>query len=101
MAQNLGLAQFVYKYPDDQSTTKGFGPGVDICALLNGAELVSIGIQAPYGTKFFINGKKAFMPPSEVFEIDNIMPITSLIIDELNSVYLSKVIVDVVYRKGE
>lgn len=100
MAQNLGLAQFVYKYPDDASTTDGFGPGIDICQLLGGLELVSVGIQAPYGTKFYINGKKGFIPPTGSFEVDNIMPVTSLIIEDIDAVYLSKVIVDVIYRKG-
>lgn len=105
MVNNIAVAQFVYKYPDDDSSTLDFFPGTDICELLNSNQIYSLGIQAPYGTPFYLNGQKAYIGPTGVFELDQVITITSLKIGLENvgdegADYLSRVIVDVIYGKG-
>ena len=97
MARNLAVAQFVYKYGSDENIApSGYQPSDDLVNILKGA-IVSIGIQAPQGTKMYINGTPAIVGPTGVFELDNIIEITSFYLED--QVYLRQVIIDVLYDK--
>lgn len=97
MARNLAVAQFVYKYATESNISPiDYTPTQDICQYLKGA-IVSIGVQAPQGTKMYINGTPAYVGPTGVFELDNVIEITSFYLED--QVYLRQVIIDVLYDK--
>ena len=102
MARNLAMKQFVYKYASSDDITKlpgniTYNPFEhDLCDIL-GSAIVSLGIQAPQGTKMYINGELAIVGPTGVFELDNVIEITSFQLGKND--YLRKVIIDVLYDK--
>lgn len=99
MAKVLSVAQFVYKYPtEDDIKPSNYTPEKDICQLLGGT-IKTIGVQAPQGTKIYINeNSEAIVGPAGVFELDNVIEITSFRLQE-DKGYLNKIIIDVIYDK--
>lgn len=90
----LKIKQFQYKYTDN--STIDFNMGDDLCKKTG--TITHLGIQAPQGTKFQINGSDMVVGPSEVFELDNVFDITSLIFKDKES--SNRILVDVIYREG-
>ena len=100
MAKNLSLRQYVYKYPDDNSDSN-FILGKELFESAIMEDIQSIGIQAPRGTKFIINGAEGRIGPTGIFELDMVIPIYSLKIGEADSAN-NKILVDILYtKKGE
>ena len=103
MAKEQVLTQILYKYPNDESSTEGFinldGTTKEVCEFLNCESIASIGIQAPPGTKFYINGNPAVIGPTGVFELNKLLKITSFKIHDV--AYTRRVILDILYVKGE
>lgn len=99
MAKILSVAQFIYKYPTENDIQPSdYTPDQDICKLLGGA-IRTVGVQAPQGTKIYINeNSEAIVGPTGVFELDNIIEITSFRLQE-DKGYLNKIIIDVIYDK--
>lgn len=101
MASNFAVAQFVYKYPTEKDIyPSDYIPTEDICERLNGV-IKTVAVQAPQGTKIYINeNSEAIIGPAGIFELDNILDITSFKLQHDD--YLNKVIIDVIYdRKDE
>lgn len=99
MAKEQVLTQILYKYPDDDTTTEGFDLTQDVCQFLNCESITSLGIQAPPGTKVYINGNPAVIGPVGVFELNDLLKITSFKIED--KAYSRRIILDVLYVKGE
>lgn len=103
MARRLAVTQFIYKYADENDTSEILKDkdlnNVDFCQLLDGVATVSIGVQAPSGTRMLVNGQTATVGPTGIFELDNIVEISSFKI--IPTTYLRKVIIDILYDKGE
>ena len=100
MKKNLSLKQYVYKYPDDNSDSN-FILGEELFEPAIMEDIQSIGIQAPPGTKFIINGAEGRVGPTGIFELDMVIPIYSFIVGEANSAN-NKILVDMLYtKKGE
>ena len=100
MAKEKVLTQILYKYPNDNNTTDGFDLTKDVCEFLENCESIdSIGIQAPPGTKFYINSNPAVIGPTGVFELNNLLRVTSFKIED--RAYTRRVILDILYVKGE
>ena len=99
MAKEKVLTQILYKYPDDDTITEGFDLTKDVCEFLNCKSITSIGIQAPPGTKIYINGNSAIIGPVGVFELNDLLKITSFKIED--KVYSRRIILDILYEKGE
>ena len=98
MAQNLAVKQFVYKYASDEDISPaGFNPFENILNYLNGEAIVSLGIQAPQGTRMYINKELVVVGPMGVFELNNVINITEFRLENNN--FLRKVIIDVLYNK--
>ena len=82
MARKLAMKQFLYKYASSEDTTKlldgtEYNPFEhDLVAILNGA-IVSLGVQAPRGTKMKINNEIVMVGPTGIFELDNLIEIKS------------------------
>ncbi len=99
MARNLAVRQFVYKYPTDKDNLPiDFYPFEDIVENYLGGAIVSLGIQAPQGTRMYINEELAIVGPAGIFELDNVIEIEHFRLEENNN--LRKVIIDVLYDKG-
>ena len=99
MAKNLSLKQYVYKYPDDNTFhPEDFVLGEELFDPSTMLEIFSVGIQAPQGTKFTINGQEGRIGPTNVFELDGLIPIYSLTVGETDSLN-SRIIVDILYTK--
>ena len=100
MANNFAVAQFVYKYPTDKDIfPNDYVPAEDICKRLNGV-IKTVAVQAPQGTKIYINeNSEAIIGPAGIFELDNILDITSFKLQ--GDDYLNKVIIDVIYNRKD
>lgn len=99
MARNLAVRQFVYKYPTDKDNLpNGFYPFEDIIKNYLGGAIVSLGVQAPQGTRMYVNGELAIVGPTGVFELDNVIEITEFYLERNDN--LRKVIIDMLYDKG-
>jgi hypothetical protein len=99
MAKEQMLTQILYKYPNDDMITENFDIEQDVCDFLGCESITSIGIQAPPGTKFYVNNNTAIVGPTGVFELNNLLKITSFKIH--NAAYTRRVILDILYVKGE
>lgn len=104
-AKNLKFKQFLYKYP--ANADPNFILGEDLCEKIakeKGLKKViisSVGIQAPRGTRFFINGDAAIVGSTGRFELNNVILITSLKIGTPeDATFYSNIIVDILYYEG-
>lgn len=109
--KNVKFIQYLYKYPtyssSDLKERTNFELGEDLCNLIADTEkakeisIISLGIQAPRGTKFFINGSEGVIGSTGRFELNQTIIIKSLIIGTSNDAALySNIIVDILYHKG-
>lgn len=100
----LGLAQWHYKFPTDEDISPEFQTGfsnIDLVeTLLNGAPIIKLGIQAEPGTKMEINGNLIIVGPTGIYELYNSIKIRSLKFISATP-YLRRIIIDVIYEKGE
>lgn len=98
MARNLAVGQFVYKFPTENNISPaGYSPEKDICSYLDGP-IISLGVQAPQGTKMYINNQPAVIGPTGVFELNNVIEINSFKLEE--NANLRKIVIDVLYVEG-
>lgn len=96
------FTQFLYKYPTSDGVVSTFELGADLCDLISEekVDIVSVGIQAPRGTKFWINGSQGVVGSTGKFELDKVIVINSLIIGtSADATYYSDIIVDILYSE--
>ena len=109
--KNLKFAQYLYKYPTYVSKEivaySTFDLGEDLCRKIanenkvDKVEIVSLGIQAPRGTRFQINGSNGVVGSTGKFELDKALLITQLSIGaKEDEAYYSNIIVDILYYEG-
>lgn len=86
------IMQKVYRYHND---IKDFDLSENI---IDGLNVIKIGIQAPSGTEFSINGSSVIMGDTELLELDNTINLQSLIFPKTSD--LKNIIIDILYDEG-
>lgn len=103
MAKNLYAAQIRYKYLTDKENEDLLG--VDLVERIGAKAITSLGVQAPNGTHLIINGCDAYVGPTGVFELSDVVEITSLVLSHTpeyqNPQFVERVIIDILYEKKE
>ena len=100
------LIQYLYSYPiisengEYEEALTTFDLGENLLEKEENLEkkLISLGIQAEKGTKFIVNGNTGYIGKSGIFEIDNIIDITSFSIGEKEDKYPYKILVNMLFE---
>ena len=86
------IMQKVYKYHND---IKDFDLSENV---IEGLNVIKIGIQAPSGTEFSINNSSVIMGDTGFLELDNTINLQSLTFTETTD--LKNIIIDILYEGG-